>query len=150
VALGSLLGGPTAASAMPLHALAEQQYEQQVQRLHHKPQPRSNLPSSDEAAALQMLMDPELFTPEAWQGMLQLQRYASYVEQLAAAGVEEGPGCESCTANRMMLEKVSSSGSSWLQQRTGPQHSVGSHTLPTQASSCSSHGNSPPAEEVHP
>lgn len=106
VALGSLLGGPAAVSAMPLHALAEQQYEQQVQRLHHKPQPRSNLPSSDEAAALQMLMDPELFTPEAWQGMLQLQRYASYVEQLAAAGVEEGPGCESCTANRMMLEKA--------------------------------------------
>lgn len=102
VALGSLLGGP-AASAVPLHALAEQQYEQQVQRLHHK-QPRSNLPSSDEAAALQMLMDPDLFTPEAWQGMLQLQRYASYVEQLSAAGVEEG--CESCTANRMMLEKV--------------------------------------------
>lgn len=90
---------------MPLHALAEQQYEQQVQRLHHK-QPRSNLPSSDEAAALQMLLDPDLFTPEAWQGMLQLQRYASYVEQLSAAGVEEGPGCESCTANRMMLEKV--------------------------------------------
>lgn len=94
-----------AARATPLALAAEQQYEQQVQRLHHK-QPLSNLPSADEAAALQMLMDPDLFTPEAWQGMLRLQQYAQYVDQLAASGVEEAPGCESCTANRMMLEKV--------------------------------------------
>lgn len=135
VALGSLLRGP-AASAMPLHALAEQQYEQQVQRLHHK-QPRSNLPSSDEAAALQMLMDPDLFTPEAWQGMLQLQRYASYVEQLSVAGVEEGPGCESCTANRMMLEKVGQLPAA----RAGPQHIV--YHLPHQPAAAAPHRNRP-------
>ena len=38
-------------------------------------------------------------------GMLQLQRYAQYVDDQAMAK-EEVPGCESCTANRMMLEKV--------------------------------------------
>jgi len=106
VALSSFFGAqaPSAAASVPL-ALAEQQYEQQVQRLHHK-HPLSNLPSSDEATALQQLLDQDMFTPEAWEGMVRLQQYAHYVEQLSADGVEEGPGCESCTANRMMLEKV--------------------------------------------
>lgn len=103
VALSSLFGAQATAAA-PL-ALAEQQYEQQVQRLHHK-HPLSNLPSSDEATALQLLLDQDMFTPEAWEGMVRLQQYAHYVEQLSSDGVEEGPGCESCTANRMMLEKV--------------------------------------------
>ena len=103
VALSGLYSGTPLAAAAPL-ALARQ-YEQQVQRLHHK-HPLSNLPSSDESAALQLLLDQDLFTPEAWEGMLRLQQYAQYVEQLSASGVEDGPGCESCTANRMMLEKV--------------------------------------------
>jgi hypothetical protein len=106
VAFSSLLGGtPAAASTVAPPLLAEQQYEQQVQRLHHKP-PLSHLPNSNEAAALQMLLDPDMFTPEAWQGMVRLHEYAQYVDQLAAAGVEDAVGCESCTSNRMMLEKV--------------------------------------------
>jgi hypothetical protein len=109
VAFSSLLGGTSAAAATVVPLLAEQQYEQQVQRLHHKP-PLSHLPNSNEAAALQMLLDPDMFTPEAWQGMVRLHEYAQYVDQLAAAGVEDAPGCESCTANRMMLEKVGQQG----------------------------------------
>ncbi len=37
--------------------------------------------------------------------MIRLQQYAQYVDKVMAE--EEAPGCESCTANRMMLEKVS-------------------------------------------
>jgi hypothetical protein len=110
MALSSLLGAhhASAAVAQPLALAAEQQYEQQVARLHHHRQPVSNLPSADEAEALTMLLDPGMFTPEAWAGMVRLQQYAQYVDQLGAAGVEEEPGCEACTANRMMLEKVRS------------------------------------------
>jgi hypothetical protein len=46
--------------------------------------------------------------PSGDAGMVQLQRYAQYVDQAMAK--EEAPGCESCTANRMMLEKVSGPG----------------------------------------
>jgi hypothetical protein len=35
-----------------------------------------------------------------------LQQYAEYVEGLHATGIEEQPGCDSCTANRLMLEKA--------------------------------------------
>lgn len=55
-----------ASQAVGAPLLAEQQYEQQVQRLHHRP--RSHLPSADESAALQMLLDRDMFTPEAWEG----------------------------------------------------------------------------------
>lgn len=110
VASTSLFAGSSSAfAALPgpsSQAMVEQQYEQQVHRLHHPNQPMSNLPSSNEAEALQQLVDRDMFTPEAWEGMLRLQQYAQYVEQLSASGVEEAPGCESCAANRMMLEKV--------------------------------------------
>lgn len=69
LSLSTLFGAvPQTAAAPPPPALAAvQQYEQQVQRLHHK-HLRSNLPTANEAAALQMLLDPDLFTPEAAQG----------------------------------------------------------------------------------
>ena len=35
-----------------------------------------------------------------------LQQYAKYVEGLDASGLEDQPGCETCTANRLMLEKA--------------------------------------------
>ncbi|GBF93173.1 histone-lysine N-methyltransferase [Raphidocelis subcapitata] len=35
-----------------------------------------------------------------------LQRYASYLRELEAAGVEAAPGCEACTANRLLLEQA--------------------------------------------
>jgi hypothetical protein len=35
-----------------------------------------------------------------------LQQYAKYIEGLAEAGAEAAPGCEACTANRLMLEKA--------------------------------------------
>lgn len=35
-----------------------------------------------------------------------LQQYSQYVESLCAQGAEEAPGCETCAANRMMLEKA--------------------------------------------
>lgn len=104
VALSSLFG--PAVYSPQADALTASQYEQQVQRLHHHKHPLSNLPSSDEAEALKLLLYKDMFTPEAWEGMVHLQQYAQYVEQLAAAGVEDSSSCESCTANRMMLEKV--------------------------------------------
>jgi hypothetical protein len=69
LSLSTLFGAvPQTAAAPPPPALAVlQQYEQQVQRLHHK-KVRSNLPTANEAAALQMLLDPDMFTPEAAQG----------------------------------------------------------------------------------
>lgn len=47
-------------------ATVEQRYVQQVQ---HR-RPRSHLPSSDEQASLQLLVDRDLFTDDAWQGMI--------------------------------------------------------------------------------
>eukprot|EP00879_Flechtneria_rotunda_P008131 GHRR01008516.1.p1 GENE.GHRR01008516.1~~GHRR01008516.1.p1 ORF type:complete len:211 (+),score=57.85 GHRR01008516.1:167-799(+) len=85
--------------AVSHHAVA---YEQQISSR----RPKSNLPSSDEAAALQLLADRDLFTDEAWAGMVKLQQYAKYVESVATKGAEEAPSCEACTANRMMLEKA--------------------------------------------
>ncbi|WIA08921.1 hypothetical protein OEZ85_008338 [Tetradesmus obliquus] len=82
---------------------ADQTYEREIHRL---ARPKSHIPSSDEQAALQLLMDPDMFTDDAWQAMVKLQRYAQYLETLADAGVEEAPGCESCAANRMMLERA--------------------------------------------
>jgi len=35
-----------------------------------------------------------------------LQRYARYLESLQEAGVEQQPGCEACTPNRLMLEQA--------------------------------------------
>jgi uncharacterized protein (DUF486 family) len=55
---------------------------------------------------MQLLVDSNLFTPDAWAGMLKLQQYAQFLEAQASAGAEEGPACESCTSNRMMLEKA--------------------------------------------
>jgi hypothetical protein len=130
ISLSALLGSGGAASAggVGLHqqpppqpiavasaSAAQQQYQQQLQRLHPQPvseqhqppgrrAPASHLPSSGEAAALQLL-HRDMFTSEAWAGMQQLQNYALYVEQTASR-VEAGPACEDCAANRGMLERV--------------------------------------------
>ena len=60
---------PAAAAAAPWssHLASEQLYEQQVQR--HKPGPSSRLPTSREAEAM-LSYDQDLFTDEAWQGMV--------------------------------------------------------------------------------
>lgn len=55
-----------AAGELSESASVEQKYEQQVSHRH----PRSHLPSSDEAATLQLLVDRDLFTDDAWQGMI--------------------------------------------------------------------------------
>lgn len=62
------LGIGRAHAAVELSGIAtvEQKYEQQISHRH----PRSHLPSSDEAAALQLLVDRDLFTADAWQGMV--------------------------------------------------------------------------------
>lgn len=75
VSLSSLLGPPAAVDGQQLAAGAAQaaaqpgatvRYEQQLARSHRPP---SNLPSSDEAAAL-ALLNRDLFTQEAWTGMV--------------------------------------------------------------------------------
>lgn len=104
----SLLGGsvqPSAVAAVSPTALSatETTYEREI---HKFTRPKSHLPLSDEQAALQLLMDPDMFTHDSWAAMMQLQQYAQYVEGLAAAGVEDAPGCDFCTANRMVLEKA--------------------------------------------
>lgn len=57
-------------------------------------------------------------------GMMRLQQYAQYVDQVMEQ--EEAPGCESCTANRMMLEKVGGgvewSGCSGVQRHGSATH----------------------------
>lgn len=108
ISMSLLCSGYSSSQVLPLPPLAhvEQTYEAQVQRLHHQ-RPVSNLPSRDEAAALNLLLDRDLFSADAWLGMQHLAQYAEYVEQLSAAGVEQGPTCQDCTANRLMLEKVS-------------------------------------------
>lgn len=63
-----VFGSRTAEAAVEVGqtATVEQRYEQHIQ---HR-RPRSHLPSSDEAAALQVLVDRDLFTEDAWQGMI--------------------------------------------------------------------------------
>ncbi|KAF8072837.1 CBR1 [Scenedesmus sp. PABB004] len=93
------------AAAEPAPRLtAEQTYEAQLAQHHQRAAPKSSLPTRGEAAALRLLLDPDLFTPEAWAGMLKLEAYARYVESLCDA--EAAPGCEACTANRLVLEKA--------------------------------------------
>jgi hypothetical protein len=58
---------PLPAAAAPIHLASEQLYEQQVHR--HKQGPSSHLPTSREADAM-LSYDRDLFTDEAWQGMV--------------------------------------------------------------------------------
>lgn len=95
-----LLPAPAALASQPSDAL----YEKAV-RKHVQANVRSNLPNAEEARAL-MEFDRELFTDEAWEGMVRLQRYAEYLEEIQAKGVEEAPGCEQCGDNRLILEKA--------------------------------------------
>lgn len=46
----------------------------------------------------------DLFTEDAYQGMLSLATYVEYVETLKTA--EDEPGCEACAANRFVLERA--------------------------------------------
>jgi hypothetical protein len=55
------------ASQWPTHVASEQLYEQQLQR--RKPRAVTNLPTSREAGAMRGY-DRDLFTPDAWEGML--------------------------------------------------------------------------------
>eukprot|EP00877_Chromochloris_zofingiensis_P000051 jgi/Chrzof1/10046/Cz04g25070.t1 len=63
------------------------------------------MPTTEESRAL-MNIDKELFTDDAWQGMLRLQQYSEYLEQLSESEVENSAGCELCASNRIMLEKA--------------------------------------------
>ncbi|KAI8470624.1 MAG: ClpP/crotonase-like domain-containing protein [Monoraphidium minutum] len=63
------------------------------------------LPSAEEADAL-MAFDRDLFTDDGWEGMRRLQSYARFVEVLQDSGAEDAPGCEACTANRLLLEQA--------------------------------------------
>lgn len=62
---------------------------------------KSNLPSAKEAEAL-LEINEDLFTAEALEGMSRIVHYAKFVESLK--DTEEGPGCEHCTDNRLLLE----------------------------------------------
>lgn len=62
---------------------------------------KSNLPSAREAEAL-LEINEDLFTTEALEGMSRIVHYAKFVESLK--DTEEGPGCEHCTDNRLLLE----------------------------------------------
>ena len=46
----------------------------------------------------------DLFTDDAFDGMLALARYADYVE--AKRGAEAAPGCDACARNRAKLERA--------------------------------------------
>ena len=46
----------------------------------------------------------DLFTEEAYRGMLEIIKYARHVE--AQNDVEEGPDCDLCETNRITLEKA--------------------------------------------
>lgn len=66
--------------------------------------PRSLLPTSREQGAF-LSINKDLFTEDAWRGMLRLQDYATYVETVAAEA-EKRPGCEECLDNRLFLERA--------------------------------------------
>ncbi|MEW5308470.1 MAG: hypothetical protein WDW38_000428 [Sanguina aurantia] len=68
----------------------------------HATGPRS---SSGEAQGF-LTLSKDLFTEDAWQGMSEMVRYASFIDSIEAEGVEERPGCEQCKENRQVLEKT--------------------------------------------
>ncbi|BDA50336.1 Carboxyl-terminal-processing peptidase 1, chloroplastic [Coccomyxa sp. Obi] len=76
-------------------------YDAIASRRHGKGRP-SNLPSSEETAALLELEKQDLFTQDAWEGMLKISDYVKYVEGLEAVEDKE----RECVDNRLLLEKA--------------------------------------------
>eukprot|EP00208_Stichococcus_sp_RCC1054_P001119 CAMPEP_0206145654 /NCGR_PEP_ID=MMETSP1473-20131121/28105_1 /ASSEMBLY_ACC=CAM_ASM_001109 /TAXON_ID=1461547 /ORGANISM="Stichococcus sp, Strain RCC1054" /LENGTH=649 /DNA_ID=CAMNT_0053541937 /DNA_START=262 /DNA_END=2212 /DNA_ORIENTATION=+ len=93
--------GPPDAAALTAPSYSE------LSRLHYgrprKVEPGSALPNAKQAETIAEL-DKDLFTDEAYQGMLEIVKYARYVETQQEA--EELPGCELCETNRITLEKA--------------------------------------------
>eukprot|EP00891_Asterochloris_glomerata_P008509 jgi/Astpho2/8509/fgenesh1_pg.00125_%23_20_t len=101
IAVGPETGPAHAALASSSRAGGNQTYEAAVQR--HKHPTKSNLPSAQEAEAM-LYLDRDMFTPQAWSGMAKVMDYARYLETLE--DTESAPGCEQCTNNRLLLERV--------------------------------------------
>lgn len=101
IAVGPEAGPAHAALASSSRAGGNQTYEAAVQR--HKHPTKSNLPSAQEAEAM-LYLDRDMFTPQAWSGMAKVMDYARYLETLE--DTESAPGCEQCTNNRLLLERV--------------------------------------------
>ncbi|CAK0787071.1 hypothetical protein CVIRNUC_010287 [Coccomyxa viridis] len=76
-------------------------YDAIAARRHSKGRP-SSLPSSAETEALLSLEKRDLFTEDAWQGMLKISEYVKYIEGLEA--IEEDD--KACVDNRLLLEKA--------------------------------------------
>eukprot|EP00955_Chlamydomonas_euryale_P082097 363670-Chlamydomonas_euryale.AAC.9 len=65
----------------------------------------SNIP--DASALLNMAKQKQdMFSEDAWEGMMRLQPYSEYLASLEETGAEDAPGCEQCTENRLILEQL--------------------------------------------
>lgn len=84
-------------------ALTTASYDGMARSHHKRSAVNSALPNFSEAETIAEL-NRDLFTEEAYQGMLEIIKYARYVEEHQP--LQDAPGCEDCESNRITLEKA--------------------------------------------